>query len=104
MSSARLDTFRTMVARQPDHAMARFGLATELAKLGEHAEAAEHFVQYLAMHDDEGNGWLRYAECLHATDRTDEARAAISRGIDAATRYSHATLVADLGALQDSFE
>ncbi len=104
MSTARLETFRTMVSRQPDHAMARFGLATELAKLGQHAEATEHFAQYLAIHDDEGNGWLRYAECLHAIDRIDDARAAIGRGIDAATRHSHATLVADLEALQDSFE
>ncbi len=104
MSSPRLETFRTMVARQPDHAMARFGLATELAKLGEHAEAVEHYTQYFAIHDDEGNGWLRYAECLHAIERTDEARAAIARGIDAATRYAHGSLVADLEALQDSFD
>lgn len=104
MSTARLDTFRTMISRQPDHAMARFGLATELAKLGQHAEAVDHFAQYLALHDDEGNGWLRYAECLHALGRTDDARAAIVRGVDAATRYSHGSLVADLEALQDSFE
>ncbi len=104
MSTDRLETFRTMIARQPEHAMARFGLATELAKLGQHAEAVEQFAQYLAMHDDEGNGWLRYAECLHATERTDDARSAIARGIDAATRYSHGSLVADLEALQDSFE
>lgn len=104
MSSARLDTFRGMIARQPDHAMARFGLATELAKLEQHEEACEHFAHYLEHQDDEGNGWMRYAECLHALDRTDEARAAIARGIDAANRYQHAGLVADLEALSDSLD
>lgn len=104
MNRDRLETFRTMVARQPDHAMARFGLATELAKAGEHADAIEHFALYLASHDDEGNGWMRYAESLHALGRTDEARDAIARGIDAAGRYQHVGLVGDLEALLESFD
>jgi thioredoxin-like negative regulator of GroEL len=102
MSIDRIQTFRTMLERQPEHAMARFGLATELAKTGEHAEAAEHFATYLAAHDDEGNGWLRYAECLVQLDRSDEAREAITRGIDAANRHRHASLVDDLESMLDS--
>lgn len=101
MLPSRIDAFRAMIARQPDHAHARFGLATELAKAGEHAEATEHFAHYLASHDDEGNGWMRYAEALHALGRTDDARAAITRGIAQAERHGHAGLVADLEALRD---
>ncbi len=104
MTNTRLDTFRAMIARQPDHAMARFGLATELAKTGANAEAADHFATYLASHDDEGNGWLRYAECLQALERTEEARNAIARGVDAATRYNHGSLVADLEGLLDTLD
>jgi len=104
MTNPRLDTFRAMIARQPDHAMARFGLATELTKSGANEEASEHFATYLASHDDEGNGWLRYAECLRALDRTDEARDAIARGVDAATRYNHGSLVADLEGLLDTLD
>jgi hypothetical protein len=84
--------------------MPRFGLATELAKLAQHAEAAEHFALYLEGHDDEGNGWMRYAESLFALGRTADAEAAITRGIEAATRFQHATLVGDLEALRESSE
>ena len=104
MLPSRIDAFRGLLARQPDHAHARFGLATELAKSGEHAEAAEHFARYLESFDDEGNGWLRYAESLHAIGRTDDARAAIARGLEAAERYGHAGLAADLDALRDTLD
>jgi predicted Zn-dependent protease len=101
MLPTRTDAFRTMLARQPDHAHARFGLATELAKTGAHEEAVEHFARYLDGFDDEGNGWMRYAESLHALGRDDDAKAAIARGIDAAERHGHAGLVADLEAMRD---
>jgi len=104
MTTARIDTFRAMIARQPDHVMARFGLATEVAKAGLHDEAVEHFAHYLGVHDDEGNGWMRYAESLHALGRTDDALAAITRGIEAAGRHRHSGLVADLEALRESME
>jgi predicted Zn-dependent protease len=104
MTTSRIDTFRAMIARQPGHLMARFGLATEVAKAGLHDEAVEHFAHYLGAHDDEGNGWMRYAESLHALGRTDDALAAITRGIEAAERHRHSGLVADLEALRASME
>lgn len=104
MLPSRLDAFRALLARQPDHAHARFGLATELAKTGAHDEAAEHFARYLEAFDDEGNGWLRYAESLHALGRDEDARAAITRGISAAGRFGHAGLVGDLEAMRDTLD
>ena len=58
----------------------------------------------LARYDDEGNGWMRYAEMLHALDRTTEAYDAIARGIAAADKYRHSGLIADLEALRESFD
>lgn len=104
MSNDRLETFRVMVERQPTHAMARFGLATEFAKVGLHADAVEHFAHYLGMHDDEGNGWLRYAESLRQVDRIADARGAIEKGIDAANRHRHPTLVGDLEAFLETLD
>jgi predicted Zn-dependent protease len=104
MLPSRIDAFRSLLARQPDHAHARFGLATELAKGGAHEEAAGHFAQYLDSVDDEGNGWLRYAESLRTLGREDEAKAAIGRGIDAAGRHGHAGLIADLEALREALD
>jgi tetratricopeptide (TPR) repeat protein len=91
----RLATMRAMAAKQPNNALARFGLANELQKAGLLDEAATEFSAYLAMHDDEGNAWLRYADILHALGRHDEVRDAVTRGIDAANRHGHSGLVAE---------
>lgn len=92
----RLATMRAMAERQPRNPLARFGYANELLKVGDHAGAAAELEAYLALHDDEGNGWLRYADALHTLGRDTEARTAVARGIDAATRHGHGTLVAEL--------
>lgn len=92
---------RAMVDKQPDNALARFGLANELAKAGQHADAADQYAAYLERYDDEGSGFLRYAESLRQLGRTEEALAALDRGAHAATRFGHQSLVADLEALRD---
>jgi hypothetical protein len=48
---------------------------------------------YLAAYDDEGNGWLRYADALMALGRRDDARNAAIKGVAAATRFGHNTLI-----------
>jgi predicted Zn-dependent protease len=92
----RLATMRAMAAKQPNNPLVRFGLANELLKANLLEEAAAELGAYLASYDDEGNGWLRYADTLTALGRHDEARQACVKGIDAATRYGHGTLVAEL--------
>lgn len=91
----RLATMRAMAAKQPNNPLARFGLANELLKAGLLDEAEVALAAYLAGHDDEGNGWLRYADTLHALGKQDAARAACDKGIAAATRHGHATLVSE---------
>jgi predicted Zn-dependent protease len=92
---------RAMVARTPDNALARFGLANELLKAREWAEAAEQLEQYLARYDDEGNGWGRLAEAYLALGRTDDARTAWERGIAAATRFGHPSMAAEFEGRMD---
>lgn len=92
----RLATMRAMAAKQPANPMVRFGLANELLKANLLDEAVTELAAYLASYDDEGNGWLRYADTLAALGRHDEARQAITSGIAAATRHGHGTLVAEL--------
>ena len=91
----RLATMRSMAAKQPANPMVRFGLANELLKANLLDEAVNELAAYLASYDDEGNGWLRYADTLAALGRHDEARQAITNGIAAATRHGHGTLVAE---------
>lgn len=103
-STDRIAAFRDMLVQQPDNAVVRFGLANELLKALRFEEAAEQLGLYLEKHDDEGNGWLRYAEALRVSGRDGDARAAIARGIDAATRHQHATLVNELNALREEID
>ena len=99
--ASKLETFRAMVAKNPDNVLARFGLANEAMKAGLHEEAAEQLGAYLARYDDEGNGWQRLAECRLALGQPTEARAALEHGIAAARRYGHGGLA---GELEDRLE
>ncbi|MHB1223271.1 MAG: tetratricopeptide repeat protein [Gemmatimonadaceae bacterium] len=94
-TNARLDTFRQMVARDPENPLARFGLANEALKAGLHEEAREQLEAYLARADDEGNAYGRLAEALQQLGRMDEARAALERGIAASRRFGHPSMAAE---------
>lgn len=93
---SRLDAMRAMVARSPDNAIARFGLANELLKAREWAAAAEQLELYLARYDDEGNGWGRLAEAYVALGRTADAREALRKGAAASYRFGHTSMAAEL--------
>jgi len=104
MSNPRLETFRVMVSRSPGNPLARFGLANEALKAGLWEEAAEHLQVYLASFDDEGNGYGRYAEALLELGKPAEAVEALRRGIDAARRFGHPGLSAELSDRLDELE
>lgn len=95
---SRIETFREMVARSPDNALARFGLANEAIKEARWEEALENLEIYLARYDDEGNGYLRLAEVLAALGRSGDAREALRKGIAASYRFGHPGMAADLEA------
>ncbi len=94
----RIATFRAMVAKNPENALARFGLANELLKAREWAEAAEQLRAYLARYDDEGNGWGRLAEALAALGDAEGAAEALRTGIAASHRFGHVGMANELEA------
>lgn len=104
MPTDRIAAFRDMLEKQPDNALVRFGLANELLKALRFEEAAEELGLYLQKHEDEGNGWLRYAEALRVSGRDNDAREAITKGIAAAHKHQHATLVNELTSLREEID
>jgi predicted Zn-dependent protease len=104
MTSSRLDSMRAMVAKNPNNALARFGLANEALKAQLYEEAAEQLRIYLSAHDDEGNGYGRLAEALVHLDRTEEARDALRRGIEASHRFGHPGMANEFEARLEELE
>jgi predicted Zn-dependent protease len=87
-----------MVSRQPENALARFGLANEALKAGLYDEARQHLEVYLEKYDDEGNGYGRLADALAHGGRTAEAKDALRRGIEASHRFGHPGMAAEFEA------
>lgn len=104
MTSPRLDAMRAMVAKNPTHALARFGLANEALKAQLYDEAAEQLRIYLSLQDDEGNGYGRLAEALVHLGRTDEARDALRRGVEASRRFGHPGMANEFEARLEELE
>lgn len=98
MTNPKLETFRAMVRSSPDNPLARFGLANEALKAGEWDEAREQLELYLDRYDDEGNGYGRLAEALVRLGRTEDAKAALRRGIEASLRFGHPGMAAEFEA------
>ena len=69
MSATRLDAFRAMLAKDPNNALARYGLANELVKAGQHAEACDVLRDYLATNDDEGAAYRLLASAQRILSR-----------------------------------
>lgn len=78
-----------MLAKDPTHALAQFGLANELVKAGEFGEARDVLTSYLAANDDQGSGYRLLAQSCEKLGLPDEAIDAYRRGIVAANRHGH---------------
>jgi predicted Zn-dependent protease len=96
----RLAVLRQFVARSPEDAFARYGLAMELVSRGELAEACKTFQELVDKQPDYVATYLMYGNALAAIG--DRARAAevYRQGADAsARRGDHHTAGENLAAL-----
>ncbi len=78
-----------MLAKDPTHALAQFGLANELVKAESFGEAREVLTSYLSAHDDQGSGYRLLAQSCERLGLTHEARDAYRLGVQAANRHGH---------------
>lgn len=104
MSTSRIEALRAMLAKSPGNALARYGLANELVKTGEHAEAIEVLKEYLASHDDEGSAFRLLAQCYEKLGKHEDARDAYRRGIEAATLHGHPSMADEFAMRLEDLE
>ena len=79
----RLEEF---VAKSPDDAFSRYGLALECMNSGDTAAADNHFRILLERNADYVPAYLVYGQLLAREARKEEARQVLSRGMDAAVK------------------
>jgi Tfp pilus assembly protein PilF len=82
----RRQMLEEFVAKKPDDAFSRYGLAMECMNSGDTAAANDHFRDLLARNADYVPAYLMYAQMLTRESRNDEAREILSSGISAAAK------------------
>lgn len=80
----RLAMLRKMVSARPDDPFARYGLAMELKKSGEHDEARRSFAMLIEHHPGYVPTYLMYGNFLLELGESEGAAAIFDRGIEAA--------------------
>ncbi|MGC2463905.1 MAG: tetratricopeptide repeat protein, partial [Candidatus Acidiferrum sp.] len=82
----RRQMLEEFVAKKPDDAFSRYGLAMECINSGDPTAADAHFRALLDRNADYIPAYLMYAQLLARESRNDEARKVLSSGIDAASK------------------
>ena len=82
----RRQMLEEFVARKPDDAFSRYGLAMECMNAGDPGAAAGHFRVLIERNADYVPAYLMYAQLLLRESRPEEARQVLSTGIAAATK------------------
>lgn len=100
----RRQMLEEFVAKRPDDAFSRYGLAMECANSGDARAADEHFRALLKLNANYVPAYLMYAQMLARESRAEEARRILVTGIEAANKAGnqHArgemeTLLSELG-------
>jgi thioredoxin-like negative regulator of GroEL len=82
----RRQILEEFVAKKPEDAFSRYGLAMECMNSGDAAAADEHFRALLSRNADYIPAYLMYAQLLARESRAAEAKQVLSNGIEAASK------------------
>jgi thioredoxin-like negative regulator of GroEL len=82
----RRQMLEEFVAKEPDDAFSRYGLAMECMNSGDPSAADQHFRALLQSNSEYVPAYLMYAQLLVRESRPEEARAVLSSGITVADK------------------
>lgn len=95
----RRQLLEEFIARKPDDAFSRYGLALECMNNGDSAAADLHFRTLLERNADYIPAYLMYGQLLVREERTTEAEKVLSNGIAAAARMGNQHARSEMEAL-----
>jgi len=103
-NKTRRQKLEDFLAKNPNDAFTRYGVALECVKEGDLAAAETHFQTLIKSNPDYVPGYQMYAQTLAQNDRATDAKAVLTQGIQAAihagnqhARSEMEGLLADLG-------
>jgi|SRR4051812_21196712 Tfp pilus assembly protein PilF len=86
MATNRLDMLKQMLSENSNNTFARYGLAMELIKTGNFAEAITEFNNLLAQDDAYSAAYYHGGQAYEKLGQIDEARRMYEKGIEVTTR------------------
>ena len=102
MSTSRIEIFKQMLVSDPVNSSILFGLAKEYEKADQTEAMIETLERYLAISEDEGNGFGMLARAYEKTGQTDKAKETYRRGIEAATSHGHPSMAEEYRTILES--
>ena len=103
MENQRLETLKQFVEINPNDCFARYGVAQEYVKQGEHEKALEEFNRIFEIKPDYQAAYYHAGKAYEKLERPDDARAVFQKGIEVAARsgdlHARSELEEALGAL-----
>jgi predicted Zn-dependent protease len=85
-NKTRRQKLEDFLAKNPNDPFTRYGIAIECVKEGDLAAAESHFQTLIKSNPDYVPGYQMYAQTLAQNDRTNDAKAVLTQGIEAAIR------------------
>jgi predicted Zn-dependent protease len=85
-NKSRRQKLEDFLAKNPNDAFTRYGVALECVKEGDLAASEAHFRTLIRSNPDYVPGYQMYAQTLAQNERTEEAKNILAQGIQAAIR------------------
>lgn len=92
MIHSRIEQLKTLINKDPNNPLGRYGLANELFKSELFKDAIVEINEYLKLKDDEGAVYRMLAECYVKTGNIEEAKQTYQKGVEAANRHGHPSM------------
>ena len=98
----RRQKLEEFLARDPNDAFSRYGIALECVREGDLAAAESHFRTLLQGNPDYVPGYQMYAQTLVQNARAEDAKAILAQGIQAAIRQGNQHARSEMEGLLES--